>query len=75
MEKKEKILSVIAVMFMLVSCWFVPLDCVWSGLRYVASYPFRFAFIVIFLVLYLAARGVQEYEKVRDGKKMAAVYA
>lgn len=74
-EKKEKILSVIAVMFMLVSCWFVPLDCIWSGLRYVASYPFRFAFIVIFLVLYLAARGVQEYEKVRDGKKMAAVYA
>lgn len=75
---KEKILSILAVLFMFLSCWFVPLDCIWSGLRFVASYRFRYSFIFVFLVLFIAARGVEVYEKKRRegkscGKKAAAV--
>ena len=62
-EKKEKILSAVAVLFMFASCWFVPLDCIWSGVRHVASFRFRYSFVVIFLVLYLAARGILVWEK------------
>lgn len=72
-ERREKILSLTAVLFMFVSCWFAPLDCIWSGMRIVGSYPFRFAFVVIFLVLYLAARGVKAYEEQRDHGKMACI--
>lgn len=67
---KEKILSGIAVLFMFASCWFVPLDCVWSGMRRVASYRFRYSFVVIFLVLYIAARGIEEYQKKEERQKM-----
>ncbi len=72
---KEKILSAIAVIFMFVSCWLVPLDCIWSGMRFVGSYRFRYSFIVVFLVVYLAARGASIYEQRRDGRKMAVVFA
>lgn len=69
-KRKEKILSGAAVLFMFVSCWFVPLDCVWSGVRRVASYRFRYSFVVIFLVLYIAARGIEEYQKREERKKV-----
>lgn len=74
-KMKEKILSVLAVLFMFASCWLVPLDCIWSGMRYAGTYRFRYSFVVIFLVLYLAARGAQEYEKRRDCKKMVWIFA
>lgn len=68
---KEKILSAVAVLFMFISCWFVPLDCIWSGMRHVASYRFRYSFVVIFLVLYIAARGIEEYQKHEERRGMA----
>ena len=69
-ELKEKILSGAAALFMFVSCWFVPLDCIWSGVRRVASYRFRYSFVVIFLVLYIAARGIEEYQKREERKRV-----
>lgn len=65
----EKILSGVAVLFMFVSCWFMPLDCIWSGMRWVGSYRFRYSFVVIFLVLYIAARGIEEYQRCEERKK------
>lgn len=73
-EKKEKIVSLLAAGFMFASCWLVPLDCIWSGMRYAGTYRFRYSFIVIFLVLYLGARGAQVYEKRRNGKMMACIF-
>lgn len=63
---KEKILSAVAVLCMFVSCWYVPFDCIWSGVRKVGSFPFRYSFVVIFLVLYMAAKGILAWE---DSKK------
>ena len=71
---KEKLLSGIALLFMLVSCWFIPLECVWSGFRYAGSYRYRFSFVVVFLLIYLAARGAAEFGKSCEMKKMAAIY-
>lgn len=73
-QKKEKILSLVSVLFMFVSCWFVPLDCVWSGMRLAASFRFRYSFVVVFLVLYLAARGILCWEEEQDRKKAGLVF-
>ncbi|MCI8293931.1 MAG: YfhO family protein [Hespellia sp.] len=73
-KRYEKVLSGIAVLFMFVSCWFVPLDCIWSGMRRVASFRFRYSFVVIFLVLYLAARGIEEYQRQRDRRMVGLIF-
>lgn len=72
---KERILSLIAVLFMFLSCWFVPLDCIWSGLRSVASFRFRYSFIVIFLVLYFAAKGILLFRKRENNRKFSLLFA
>lgn len=71
---KEKILTLIAVLFMFVSCWFVPLDCIWSGVRRVASFRFRYSFIVIFLVLYIAARGIVLFRQQKNSRKAGWIF-
>lgn len=82
-QKREKMISGIAVAFAFISCWFVPLDCIWSGLRFVGSYRFRYSFVFIFLLLMIAAQGMAAYQKAKqctDGKchspkqKLALVY-
>lgn len=71
---KEKILSLFAVLFMFASCWLLPLDHVWSGMRSAESYRFRYSFLVVFLVVYLAAKGALAYEESRSSKVMAGIY-
>ena len=71
---KEKGVSVLVVLLMFASCWLVPLDCIWSGLRQVQSFAFRYSFVVTFLVLYLAARGGEDYEIEQKNWKMISVF-
>lgn len=59
---------------MFASCWLVPLDCIWSGFRLVESFHFRYSFVVIFLVLYLAAKGIAAYEQEPENKKLAILF-
>ncbi|HJD45790.1 MAG TPA: YfhO family protein [Candidatus Mediterraneibacter norfolkensis] len=73
-KTKEKILTLIAVLFMFVSCWFVPLDCIWSGMRRVASFRFRYSFVVVFLVLYVAARGIILYRRQENTRKAGGLF-
>lgn len=71
---KEKIVSILVVLLMFASCWLVPLDCIWSGLRQVQSFAFRYSFVVTFLVLYLAARGGGDYEIEQKNWKMVSIF-
>lgn len=71
---KEKILSLAAVLFMFASCWLLPLDHIWSGMRSAESYRFRYSFLVVFLVVYLAAKGALAYEERKSSKAMAGIY-
>lgn len=72
---KEKVLALLAVGFMFTSCWLIPLDCIWSGMRYAGTYRFRYSFIVTFLVLYLGCRGVQIYQQKKNGRAMGLIFA
>ena len=71
---KEKIASVLVVLLMFASCWLVPLDCIWRGLRQVQSFAFRYSFVVTFLVLYLATRGGEDYEIEQKKWKMIGIF-
>lgn len=71
---KEKILSLISVIIMFVCCWFVPFECIWSGMRYAGSYRYRYSFVVVFLILFLAAKGAEKYERKKDTWKMAGIF-
>lgn len=72
---QEKILSLVTAGFLFASCWIMPLDHIWSGLRSAESYRFRYSFLMAFFVLYLAAKGVREYEKKKNGQGVAAAFA
>ena len=71
---KEKIVSALVVLLMFASCWLVPLDCIWSGFRQVQSFAFRYGFVVTFLVLHLAARGAEDYEREQKNWKMISIF-
>lgn len=73
-QAKEKVLSLLAVIFMFVCCWFVPFECIWSGMRYAGTYKYRYSFVVVFLILYLAAKGAERYEVKRDARWMAGIF-
>lgn len=66
---KEKLISLAAALFMFASCWLTPLECIWSGMRSAPSFRYRYSFIVVFLILFLAAKGACEYEQNILGKK------
>ncbi len=72
---REKILSLVITAFLFASCWIMPLDHIWSGLRSADSYRFRYSFVMAFFVLYLAAKGVREYEKKKNGRGVGAAFA
>ena len=63
---KEKIASGVFLGFMLVSCWLMPLECIWNGLRYAWSYYCRFSFLVIFLFLFIAASALERVDFEKD---------
>lgn len=72
---REKIMSLVVTVFLFASCWIMPLDHIWSGLRSAESYRFRYSFLMAFFVLYLAAKGVREYEKKKNGRGVGAAFA
>lgn len=73
-NKKEKVLASLAVGFMFISCWLIPLDCIWSGMRYAGTYRFRYSFMVTFLVLYLGCWGIQIYQQKKNNRTMSLVF-
>lgn len=54
-SRKDKILSGILLLFLIVSVTFIPLENVWNGFRKANSYYCRFSFVLSFFILYLAA--------------------
>lgn len=67
---KEKIISISLLLFLLCSCWFIPLDCIWSGFRFVGSYLYRYSFVIIFFILFLSTKGLLAYHEERNYKKI-----
>ena len=42
-KNKGKSVGALAVGFMFTSCWLIPLDCIWSGMRYAGTTVFDIA--------------------------------
>ncbi|SHJ51828.1 YfhO family protein [Hespellia stercorisuis] len=75
-SKRERGYTFLFLGFMLFSVLFGPLNCIWSGLRFVYSYLYRYGFVVLFLLLYLAAVQteslMEKYGRAAEKKKAAA---
>lgn len=69
--QKEKRWSGILVGFLVLSMWVRTLNSVWHGGAMEFWFPTRFAFILSFVLIFLAYRGLQEYGKI--GKKQIAI--
>lgn len=60
---KEKVLSAVLMIFLVVSATFIPLENVWNGFRKANSYYCRFSFIIVFFIIYLAAAYLEKGAK------------
>lgn len=60
---KEKFLSAVMMIFLVVSATFIPLENVWNGFRKANSYYCRFSFIISFFIIYLAAAYLEKGAK------------
>lgn len=61
-QRKKRIAYFVLSIILVCSAIFIPTDCIWNGLRFVASYYCRFAFVIIMLILILAGHGMQKFE-------------
>lgn len=54
--------------FLIAGCFFKPLENIWNGFRFAASYFYRFSYIDTIMLIYTAAYGLTRKEKVEFNK-------
>ncbi|WP_056990190.1 YfhO family protein [Liquorilactobacillus mali] len=65
---RERILSFLISIFLVLSLCFEPLDLLWHGWQFPVWYPYRFSYIVSFWMLLLASRTLKNFVAVRPWK-------
>ena len=63
--KKERVLSAVFVIFLMINLYFNPLNVIWHGLNQPIGFPYRYSYMLSFLFIYFAYRGFRE----RDGSR------
>lgn len=53
--KKIRISYALLLLFLIFSCWFLPIQNIWNGFRFAYSYFYRFSYIICLLILIMAA--------------------
>ena len=66
---REKLGAVLVLALLSGSFYFTKWDMVWHGFQYPAWFPFRYAFVCSFFLLYLALRGIYAYCNCRRVKR------
>lgn len=59
----EKTIIGLAVIFCVVICFFRPLENIWNGFRIASSYFYRFSYLTIFMLIFMAAFGIEKIEE------------
>ncbi|MEE3467874.1 MAG: YfhO family protein [Eubacterium sp.] len=70
---KEKIVAFIIGAIMLISFWHVGLDSIWHGFQLPHWFPFRYAFLFGFFLVYLAYRAYDELVQERGYEKISRI--
>ncbi|EJE98195.1 hypothetical protein LMA_08238, partial [Liquorilactobacillus mali KCTC 3596 = DSM 20444] len=65
---RERILSFLISIFLVLSLCFEPLDLLWHGWQFPVWYPYRFSYVVSFWMLLLASRTLKNFITVRPWK-------
>ena len=66
----DKACTAIMVSVMVLSEFFKPLENIWCGFKFPAAFKFRFAYIVIFTIIFTAAQALEQLDKM-DGRLFA----
>lgn len=67
-KKYEKVYVALMLIFLIAGCFFKPLENIWNGFRFAASYFYRFSYIDTIMLIYTAAYGLTRKEKVEFNK-------
>ncbi|KRM90675.1 YfhO family protein [Liquorilactobacillus cacaonum] len=65
---RERILSFLISIFLVLSLCYEPLDLLWHGWQFPVWYPYRFSYIVSFWMLFLASRTLKNFINIRPWK-------
>ncbi|MCR4908673.1 MAG: YfhO family protein [Lachnospiraceae bacterium] len=68
---RERILSGAFLTFLLLNLWLNPLNVAWHGFNQPIGFPFRYSYMVSFLIIYLSCRGC---EKLSPGSRPFIVF-
>ena len=68
----DKACTAIMVSVMVLSEFFKPLENIWCGFKFPAAFKFRFAYIVIFTIIFTAAQALEQLDKM-DGRLFAKI--
>lgn len=60
---REKILSALFLLIMLISGSFFAIENMWNGFRRADSFYCRFGYLIIFVIIYLGLKGMEEYKE------------
>ncbi|MFR8261124.1 MAG: YfhO family protein [Frisingicoccus sp.] len=60
----DKICTSVLVAVMIFSEFFKPLENIWCGFKFPAAFKFRFAYIVIFVIIFIAAQSLEQFDKI-----------
>ncbi len=61
---REKIVSVSLILFMFLSCVIRQLDYIWHGFHFTNMIPYRFAYLITFIVVVMAFRAYMNIDKI-----------
>lgn len=61
--RREKIAFASLIAFLIASMYLTPLNLLWTAGEVPTSFPFRYSFLLSFLILYLAMRGLESWLK------------
>ena len=68
----DKICTAVLIAVMIFSEFFKPLENIWCGLKFPAAFKFRFAYIVIFTLIFTAAQALEHFDKI-DSKRFRKI--
>ncbi len=68
----DKACTAVMISVMVLSEFFKPLENIWCGFKFPAAFKFRFAYIVIFTIIFTAAKALEQLDKM-DGRLFAKI--
>ena len=71
--RKERLLSALFIIFLVINLYFNPLNVIWHGLNQPIGFPYRYSYMLSFLFIYFAFRGFTERDDSKTVFKISGI--